>query len=135
MLITAGPIDSSSYRQQAKKARETLRFKFNPALDRQSLSRAFRRDGRVQIPAILRPGDAQALYQCLSQRTNWGLLVGSGPGIDQNYVTPEQCNTFNDAQHRTLHRMAHAFRRRSGTHLMGVRLIGHDEFERANDNS
>lgn len=135
MLVITRRTGLSTFRQQTKNPTETPQFRLNRALERQSLSRAFRRKGRVQIPAILRPGDAQALYQCLSERTQWGLLVGSGPGIDQNYVSPEQCKIFTDAQHRTLHRMAHAFRRRSGSHLMGVRLIGHDAFERANDSS
>jgi SM-20-related protein len=137
MPLTTRRIEKVTSRKQTKAPAATPRFKLNRALNRPSLSKAFQEKGRLQIPAILRRADAQALYQCLSERTQWGLLLGSGPGIGQNYISPEHCEVFTAAQHRTLHRMVHPFRRQAGggSHLMGVRLIGHDAFDRQTDPS
>jgi SM-20-related protein len=135
MPTIARRTDELVVRRQTARPSRARRFQLSRALDRKSLSRAFHRKGRLQVSAILRPSDAHALYQCLSKSTQWGLLLGSGPGIGQNYVSPEQCEAFTDAQYQTLHRMAHTFRGQGGSHLMGVRLIGQDAFDRQSDSS
>jgi SM-20-related protein len=135
MPVTTRGIEKATSRKRIKSPSDTSYFQLNRTLNRQSLSKAFRRKWRLQIPAILRRADAQALYECLSERAQWGLLLGSGPGIGQNYIAPEQCRAFTAAQHRTLHRMVYPFRRQGGSHIMGVRLIGHDSFDRQADPS
>jgi hypothetical protein len=51
-------------------------FELTTALNRRSLYRTFRSDGRLHIPSILRPQDAQALYRYLSEHTQWGIDAG-----------------------------------------------------------
>jgi hypothetical protein len=135
MLVHTRRIAEAISRKKTKSLSETAQFQLNRALNCQSLVRAFQRKGRLQVPAILRREDAQALYRCLSERTQWGLMLRSGPGIGRRYASPEQCKAFTDLQHRTLHKMAHAFKRKEGSHLMGVRAIGQDLFDRETDAS
>lgn len=53
----------------------------NPALDRQAFAQAFRRDGRVHIPAVLTDDSAARVHQCLTQETDFALLCRVG--VDQ----------------------------------------------------
>jgi hypothetical protein len=125
----------TALRQHPQTANDGPKFQLSRLLQRHSLSKAYSRNGFVQIPSVLRQKDAQALYSCLTERTEWGILLGSGPGIGQQYASPEQCKTFTDTQYQTLYGLAYAFRHRPGSHIAGARLIGHNAFDRASDPS
>lgn len=55
---------------------------------------------------VLRPADAQALYQHLSQELEYGLILGTG--ARREYVCPERCKHPNAAQERALYEAAYA---------------------------
>lgn len=53
-------------------------FKLNPDLDRDALSQAFARDGRVQVRDVLTPETAEEIFQILARGTPWGIAWQSG---------------------------------------------------------
>jgi SM-20-related protein len=65
----------------------------NPALDLDSITEAFRRDGRGHIPDILTAASAARVHRCLEQETDFSLLVKAGSGQAQAYrvatLTPQ----------------------------------------------
>jgi Rps23 Pro-64 3,4-dihydroxylase Tpa1-like proline 4-hydroxylase len=53
-------------------------FKLNPDLDRDALSQAFARDGRVQVRDVLTSETADEIFQILARGTPWGIAWQSG---------------------------------------------------------
>lgn len=97
--------------------------------------RAYQRRGRIMIQSVLRENDAQHLFHCLSEEVEWGLRLGSGPGVGWQYATAHQYQQMDATQRRTLQDMACRFSGTRGSHHYQVRPIAHDEFERATDAS
>jgi SM-20-related protein len=125
----------SAHREFAQHQSQVAQFALSRIINCAYLHRVFRRQGRLQITSILRPEGARELHRCLSERTEWGLMLWSGPGIGRQYASPKQYQGFTEAQRRTLHDQAHTFKRLEGSHLMGVRPIAHDAFDRQTDPS
>ena len=56
-------------------------FRLNPALDRDTLSRAFRERARLHIPDFLFPADAELLLAWLEASDRWRLILNQGDRV------------------------------------------------------
>lgn len=53
-------------------------FKINPSIDIAAAAKTFREKGRVQVPDILPPEQAEAIYQCLQNDVPWRYVMNDG---------------------------------------------------------
>lgn len=99
----------------ARSAPEGL-FELDSTLDAERLASAFYRNGRLQIPRILRVADSLGLYEYLSKAVDWGVLVASSAAERMN-SPPEQYGRMGGLRDRELMDLAYSRGGLNGAHL------------------
>ena len=81
------------------------RYRLNPALDEDAASQAFRRKGRLHLPAFLVEEDAARLHRFLKESEAWKLVVNQKEKLfeldrsAQAALSPDQKRAFDTAVH------------------------------------